>query len=281
VSNEVAVRKYKWLVIVLVIHTIGLFVIGLLLTAFRLWELVRHSELNLAPEFDFLLSHIWLWLPVLIIPLLILIAFNTLAFYIFKWIDRRLNGKQWLAISILVVYLMGTMWLWGGSALLKGSANSSTSDKGIAYQNQIDALDVGGYNYTNYDIGGFVITTVGQPFAARGPNIMPKEKGEERSGGSDGMCCLGIPRHWHPGMEVAVTWDVDKLLDGKTPGKWYTALAKVPPYGPHTGGVIVHFLPGDRIRVQVFNASSGVLPRIDDNDPYIVQGVLDPELNKK
>ncbi|HDR9325594.1 TPA: hypothetical protein QDB42_005782, partial [Burkholderia multivorans] len=45
-------------------------------------------------------------------------------------------------------------------------------------------------------------------------------------------------------------------------------------------GFVVHFLSGDRIRIQIRD-EKGILPKIDDDDPYIVQGVLDPELNKK
>jgi hypothetical protein len=141
------------------------------------------------------------------------------------------------------------------------------------------ASNVSGYNYTDYYIAGFSITNVGQNLSAGGPNIMPKEKGEERSEGG-GMCCIGIPDHWRPDMKVVVTWDVDKVLDGVNLGTTYTATAKVPPYGSRIGDFIVHFLPGDRIRVQVGD-ESGVLPKIDDHDPYIAQGVLDPELNKE
>lgn len=81
-------------------------------------------------------------------------------------------------------------------------------------------------------------------------------------------------------MKLVVKWNVDKILDGKHLGIWYTATTKVPPYGPRTAGFIVHFLPGDRIRIQIRD-EKGVLPTIDDKDPYIVQGVLDPKLNKE
>ncbi|WP_321872902.1 DUF3304 domain-containing protein [Burkholderia ubonensis] len=94
------------------------------------------------------------------------------------------------------------------------------------------------------------------------------------------MCCIGIPSRWHPGMKLVVKWNVDKVLDGKHLGTWYTAIAEVPPYGRRTAGFVVHFLPGDRIRIQIRD-EKGVLPKIDDQDPYIVKGALDSELNKK
>ncbi|MEY8170177.1 hypothetical protein AB9D46_04435, partial [Burkholderia multivorans] len=53
-----------------------------------------------------------------------------------------------------------------------------------------------------------------------------------------------------------------------------------PPYGPRTYGFVVHFLPGDRIRVEIEDKPA-MAKKPADNDPYTVQGVLDPELNKK
>ncbi|WP_322064143.1 DUF3304 domain-containing protein [Burkholderia ubonensis] len=106
-------------------------------------------------------------------------------------------------------------------------------------------------------------------------------KSEVRNAQAGGfMCCIGIPSRWHPGMKLVVKWNVDKVLDGKHLGTWYTAIAEVPPYGRRTAGFVVHFLPGDRIRIQIRD-EKGVLPKIDDQDPYIVKGALDSELNKK
>ena len=151
---------------------------------------------------------------------------------------------------------------------------------GCSDANESNPSDVSGYNYTGYYIAGFRVGNENEELSAAGPNIFPKEPGEERSGGGKYICCIGIPSKWRPGMKVVVKWKVDKIQDGATPGKWYTATTEVPPYGPRTAGFVVHFLPGDRIRIQIRD-EKGVLPKIDDGDPYIVQGVLDPELNKK
>jgi hypothetical protein len=142
------------------------------------------------------------------------------------------------------------------------------------------ASNVSGYNYTSNYIAGFSITNLGQDLSAGGPNIFPKEKGEERSEGG-GMCCIGIPDHWRPDMKVVVQWrrDTHPYSNDRSGDQWLTATTKVPPYGKHIYGFVVHFLPSDRIRVQVWD-ESGVLPKIDAHDPYIAQGVLDPELNK-
>ncbi|AWV04235.1 DUF3304 domain-containing protein [Burkholderia sp. JP2-270] len=150
---------------------------------------------------------------------------------------------------------------------------------GCSDANESNPGDVSGYNYTDYYIAQFRVANEGQDLWAGGPNIFPKKQGAERSGGGGFMCCIGIPSHWRPGMKLVVKWKANKALDGKTPSKWYTATTEVPPYDPGTYGFVVHFLPGDRIRVQVLD-KSGILERIDDRDPYVAQGMLDPELNE-
>ncbi|MGK8207371.1 DUF3304 domain-containing protein [Burkholderia cenocepacia] len=155
-----------------------------------------------------------------------------------------------------------------------------TTILGCADKNQSNPSDVSGFNYTDYYIAGFRVGSEGDEFPAGGPNIFPKKDGQARSGGGKFICCISIPAHWRPGMKVVIKWKVDKIQDGKTPGKWYTATTEVPPYGRRTAGFVVHFLSDDRIRIQIRD-EKGILPKIDDDDPYIVQGVLDPELNKK
>ncbi|KAF1034769.1 MAG: hypothetical protein GAK33_05299 [Burkholderia lata] len=151
---------------------------------------------------------------------------------------------------------------------------------GCSDANESNPSDVSGYNYTDYYIAGFRIGNEGQELSSSGPNIFPKKAGAERSGGGGFVCCIGIPSKWRSGMKLVVKWNVDKVLDGKHLGTWYTATTEVPPYGARTAGFVVHFLTDDRIRIQIRD-EKGVLPKIDDQDPYIVQGVLDPELNKK
>ncbi|WP_176039832.1 DUF3304 domain-containing protein [Burkholderia stabilis] len=151
---------------------------------------------------------------------------------------------------------------------------------GCSDANESNPSDVSGYNYTDYYIAGFRVGNEGQELSAGGPNIFPKKDGQARSGGGGFVCCISIPSHWSSGMKLVVKWNVDKVLDGKHLGTWYTATTDVPPYGPRTAGFVVHFLSGDRIRIQIRD-EKGILPKIDDDDPYIVQGVLDPELNRK
>ena len=150
---------------------------------------------------------------------------------------------------------------------------------GCSDANESNPSSVSGYNYTDYYIDKFRNTNDGQGLSSGGSNMLPKQAGQERSE-SGGSCCIGVPSRWRPGMKLVVKWNVDKVLDGKHLGTWYTATTEVAPYGLRTAGFVVHFLPGDRIRIQIRD-EKGVLQKIDDNDPYIAQGVLDPELNKQ
>ncbi|EDT05541.1 DUF3304 domain-containing protein [Burkholderia ambifaria] len=151
---------------------------------------------------------------------------------------------------------------------------------GCSDADESNPSDVNGYNYTDYYIAGFRVGNEAQGLWAGGPNIFPKRHGESRSGGGGGMCCISIPSKWRPDMKLVVKWKVDKIQDGKTPGKWYTATTDVPPYGPRTYGFWVHFLPGDRIRIEIQDKPPMPV-KPGERDPYIVQGFLDPELNKK
>ncbi|KAG8153362.1 DUF3304 domain-containing protein [Burkholderia catarinensis] len=152
---------------------------------------------------------------------------------------------------------------------------------GCSDENESNPSSVGGYNYTDYYIDQFHVTNEGQQLSAGGANMFPKEAGQERSE-SGGMCCIGIPSKWRPGMKLVVKWrrDTRPYDDDRSGDQWLTATTEVPPYGPRTYGFWVHFLSGDRIRVEIQDKPPmPVKPA--EQDPYIVQGVLDPELSKK
>ncbi|QET33369.1 DUF3304 domain-containing protein [Burkholderia multivorans] len=152
---------------------------------------------------------------------------------------------------------------------------------GCSESNDINPSSVSGYNYTDYYIDQFIITSKDHELSAGGSNIFPKDAGKLRSE-SGGSCCIGIPAHWRPNVKLVIKWRRDsRPYDKDRSGdQWLTATTEVPPYGPRTYGFVVHFLPGDRIRVEIEDKPE-MAKKPADNDPYIVQGVLDPELNKK
>jgi len=152
---------------------------------------------------------------------------------------------------------------------------------GCSDQDDSSPADVGGFNYTNYYIAQFDVANEDQSMSAAGPNIFPKDANEARSGGGASVCCISIPSHWRPGMRLVVTWrrDTHPYDDKDRSGdQWLTATTDVPPYGPNTDGFWVHFLPGDRIRVQVQDTPAWP-DKPDEHDRYIVQGVPDPQHN--
>ncbi|HDR9586889.1 TPA: DUF3304 domain-containing protein [Burkholderia stabilis] len=151
---------------------------------------------------------------------------------------------------------------------------------GCSDSNDINPSSVSGYNYTDYYIDQFLITSEGHELSAGGSNMLPKEAGKQRSE-SGGSCCIGIPAHWRPGMKLVIKWrrDTKPYDEDRSGDQWLTATTDVPPYGRRTYGFVAHFLPGDRIRVEVEDKPE-MAEKPADNDPYIVQGVLDAELNK-
>jgi len=86
---------------------------------------------------------------------------------------------------------------------------------------------------------------------------------------------------------LTVRWLVDKKQDGITPGYWYKAEnVQIAPYSSgNTGDAWAIFLPGDRVRIMLTdgNRDGGNNPNIRpaDNGPYVAQGVIDEEWNRR
>ncbi len=138
---------------------------------------------------------------------------------------------------------------------------------------------VSGLNYTSYGIASFSITDA-EGRSGGGPNLAPVSKTGEPAGGGSEMCCAYVPQMWRDGMTVHVRWERDTHPyddNDRSGDQWLEAVAKIPPYGPKQYNFIVQFLDGDRIRVHVDDGGS--LDKPANNDPYIVQGVLDAQAN--
>ncbi|MEB0218602.1 DUF3304 domain-containing protein, partial [Pseudomonas sp. AB12(2023)] len=58
-------------------------------------------------------------------------------------------------------------------------------------------IPIEGYNHTSAAINHFDVNGNG------GPNIGPF------GGGGSQMCCVAMPRKWHPGLTVVVEWEKD------------------------------------------------------------------------
>jgi hypothetical protein len=65
-------------------------------------------------------------------------------------------------------------------------------------------------------------------------------------GGGSSVCCVTLPRKWHPDMTVKVAWNVTNWRDCK--GQDYEATVPIEKYS-EPGYVFVHFLPGGQVRI--------------------------------
>jgi hypothetical protein len=153
------------------------------------------------------------------------------------------------------------------------SAREEAPDPGPSFPTSVSGL-----NYTTYYIPRFSITDADGNVGG-GPNIGPADGSGKPAGGGAESCCVIVPEKWQKDMTVTVRWSSEKVADGKTPGTWYSAVAKVPPYGSPHYNFWVQFLEGDRIRVRVDDDNPLNMPLADD--AYITQGVLDEKANKE
>ncbi|MCK4139992.1 DUF3304 domain-containing protein [Ralstonia pseudosolanacearum] len=143
-----------------------------------------------------------------------------------------------------------------------------------------------GLNYSKASIERY--SAIGDGVEAGGSGMNPiHEDGDPGDAGE--VCCSTFPGRWKPGMKVTIEWQRDKHPfddNDRTGLQWLKAVAPVPEYdGRHTYGFWAIFLPGDRVKVAIAdgnaNGHNSVRTRPSDNDPYVVQGVLDEELNKE
>ncbi|KDB06241.1 Protein of unknown function DUF3304 [Burkholderia sp. lig30] len=149
--------------------------------------------------------------------------------------------------------------------------------------------DAKALNYTPWYIHTFsMVGPPGSGIRGGGPNVMPIEKNGKPSGGGKAVCCTSLPAEWQPELKLTVRWLVTKKRpDGKKWGYWYKAEnVRIAPYSSgNTGDAWGIFLPGDRVRIMLTdgNRDGGNNPnaRPADNDPYIAQGVLDEEWNRR
>jgi len=149
-------------------------------------------------------------------------------------------------------------------------------------------MDVDALNYTPWYIHKFAMTgPSGSGIGGGGANVMPI-KTNGRPSESGGMCCIRYPFEWQPELKLTVRWLVEKKRpDGKKWGYWYKAEnVRIAPYnGANANEAWGIFLPGDRVRVMITdgNREGGNNPnnRPADDDPYIAQGVLDEEWNRR
>jgi hypothetical protein len=171
-----------------------------------------------------------------------------------------------------------------------GQAQPHTTlpDAVVPHRAELASGGVNALNYTSWYIHEFEIQgPSGSDIHGGGANIMPvKENGRPSESGE--TCCMTYPEKWQPDLRLTVRWLVFKdikKLGAKAPGYWYKAEnVRIAQYRPETGGVWMIFLPDDRVRLMIVdgNHDGGNNPnnRPSDDDPLIVQGVVDKEWNE-
>jgi hypothetical protein len=98
------------------------------------------------------------------------------------------------------------------------------------------SIDLAGLNYTDAWITTFSVD------GSYGPGVSPN------GGGGKFVCCVTIPRKWHPGMKVTIRWTEDE----RVPGSWKERIVAVPEYTKQDiGEFVVHFYPDDTVKVLV------------------------------
>ena len=115
------------------------------------------------------------------------------------------------------------------------------------------AVPYGAVNHTDVGIASIVINGRG------GVLIAPKH------GQGGGVCCVIVPRQWHPGLTVTIEWQENGhwLRDSKgqfvldadgdkqfVEGPWKSRTVPIPRYGgrKEVGDFYVFFFPGDDVR---------------------------------
>ena len=128
---------------------------------------------------------------------------------------------------------------------------------GCQVQDDTLAVPYGAVNHTDVGIASIVIN-------GKGGILAPPKHGQ---GG--GVCCVIVPRQWHPGLTVTIAWREDGhwLRDHKgqfvldadgdkqfIEGPWKTRTVPLPKYKGEMGDFYVFFFPGDDVRVAMTNS---------------------------
>jgi hypothetical protein len=190
-----------------------------------------------------------------------------------RWRLLRISLLSWLYLSL--------------GACAGEHSTGMTVKLDIPKRIQLLAGDSKALNYTPWYIHSFAISgPFGSGIGGGGANVVPaRADGRPSEGG--GMCCTSLPAEWQPDLKLTVRWLVDKRQDGKTPGYWYKAEnVRIAPYtSGNTGDTWAIFLSRDRVRIMLTdgNRDGGNNPsnRLAVNDPYIAQGVIDKEWNRR
>ena len=150
---------------------------------------------------------------------------------------------RWLAPLAVVLLVLPAC----SQATDSSSASSNAASTAAQSEDDTMGLKLVGLNYTEIPIGDFY--TDGTWGAA-----IPSRIG---SWSGTIICCVSLPKKWHPGLTVTVQWQDDNLYK-KDPNALASRVVPVEPYKSFFDGFLwVMFFPGDKIKVYASNFGPG------------------------
>jgi Protein of unknown function (DUF3304) len=140
---------------------------------------------------------------------------------IYKLQERLATAKPWQRALVLITFLAVVLGLgWKGYDIYLGSQRAIAS--------------IVPYNHTDVGVEEFYVDD------HWGGNSYPQ------TGGGSSLCCVTIPRRWHPDLKVTIKWQ--KAYDNN----WYNQQVSIQKYD-EPGELQVHFLDKDEVRVVITN----------------------------
>jgi hypothetical protein len=74
-------------------------------------------------------------------------------------------------------------------------------------------------------------------------------------GGGSFVCCISYPKVWRPGLTATVRWTTSSSIPGGGAEEtWHEQVVPIERYD-RDGGLNVHFLPGNRVRLLIWPGS--------------------------
>ncbi|MFD1559962.1 DUF3304 domain-containing protein [Paraburkholderia silviterrae] len=135
-------------------------------------------------------------------------------------------------LAVFLALLLGVV------ACSRGTASSADQE---AKQEADDSLSLklNALNYTDVPVGIFYVNGT---WGGTAP-------GRIGSGGGSIICCVDLPKKWHPGLSVDLTWQDDNLYK-KDPKAMAFRVVPVEKYDYFSDGFLwVLFFPDDKIKV--------------------------------
>lgn len=148
---------------------------------------------------------------------------------------QRIRALKTLLLALFAMLLVST---------LTAGCDAKEAAPPVAENDEI-GLTVEGLNYSDTSVGPFYV------------NDQWAGNALSYAGGRSVATSIGLPKVWHPGLTVTISWSNDALY-AKDPKALYSRVVEIPRYGGFRGGSFwVAFLPNDQIKVYASQYAPG------------------------